>query len=49
MIQRELTIDDDMQSHIGLSGTVDGGQFITLSSVESVVGDSSDGTSSERH
>jgi hypothetical protein len=49
MIQRELAVDDDIQSHIGgPNGTVDGGQFITLSSGESVVGDSNDGTSSER-
>jgi hypothetical protein len=50
MIQRELAVDDDVQSHIGgPSSTVDSGQFNTLSSAESVVGDSSVGTSSERH
>jgi hypothetical protein len=49
VIQRELAIDDDIQSHIGgPSGTVDSGQFNTLSSAESVVGNSSDGTNSER-
>jgi hypothetical protein len=50
MIQRELAVEDDVQSHIGgPSGTVDSGQFNTLSSAESVVGDSSVGTSSERY
>jgi hypothetical protein len=50
MIQRELAVGDDVQSHIGgPSSTVDRGQFSALSSAESVVGDSSVGTSSERH
>jgi hypothetical protein len=50
MIQRELAVEDDVQSHIGgPSSTVDRGQFNALSSVESVVRDSSIGTSSERH
>jgi hypothetical protein len=41
VIQRELAVDDDIQSHIGgPSSTVDSGQFNTLSSAESVVGDS---------
>jgi hypothetical protein len=49
VIQRELVVDDDIQSHIGgPNGTIDSGQFNTLSSAESVVGNSSDGTSSER-
>jgi hypothetical protein len=42
MIQRELAVDDDIQSHIGgPSSIVDSGQFNILSSAESVVGDSS--------
>jgi hypothetical protein len=45
--QGEMASSDGMQWHTGVpSGTVDNRQFITLSSVESVV---SDGTSSERH
>jgi hypothetical protein len=35
MIQRELAVEDDVQSHMGgPSGTVDSGQFNTLSSAE---------------
>jgi hypothetical protein len=50
VIQRELLVGDDIQSHIGgPSGIVDSGQFITLYFVYSVVGDSNVGTSSERH
>jgi hypothetical protein len=49
MIQREIAIDDDLQSHIGgLSGTEDSEQFNTLSSAENVVGDSRDGTRIKR-
>jgi hypothetical protein len=50
VMQRELAVDDDTQSHIGgPSSTVDSGQFSTLYSAETVVEDSNDGTSSERH
>jgi hypothetical protein len=50
MIQRELAVEDDVQSHIGgPSSTVDRGQLSTLSFAESAVGDYSVGTSSERH
>jgi hypothetical protein len=50
VIQRELAVGDDVQSHIGgPSSTVDRGQFSALSFAESVVGDSSVDTSSEGH
>jgi hypothetical protein len=49
MIQRELAVGDEVQWFIkGLSITVDSEQFNTLSSTESIVGDSNDGTSGER-
>jgi hypothetical protein len=49
VLQREIASRDEVQWHTGGPiGTVDSGQFNTLSSAESVVGDSSDGTSSER-
>jgi hypothetical protein len=49
MIQRELVVEDDVQSHMGRpSGTVESGQFNSLSYAESIVGDTIDGTSSER-
>jgi hypothetical protein len=48
MIQRELAVEDDVQSQMGRpSGTRDNGNFNTLSSIESIVGDTSDGISSE--
>ena len=50
MIQRELAVEDDVQSHMGRpSGILDNGQFNTLSSVESIVGDSRVDTSSKGH
>jgi hypothetical protein len=50
VIQRELAVGDDVQSHIGgPSSIVDRDQFSALSFAESVVGDSSFDTSSERH
>jgi hypothetical protein len=50
MIQRELAVGDDVQSHTGgPSSTVDRGQFSALSFAESVVGDSRVDTSSEGH
>jgi hypothetical protein len=49
VIQREIASRDEVQWHTGgPSGTVDSGQFSTLSSAESVVGYSNDGTGSER-
>jgi hypothetical protein len=50
VIQREIASSDEVQWHTGgPSGTVDSGQFNTSSFAKSVVGDSSVGTSSERH
>jgi hypothetical protein len=50
MIQRELAVGDDVQSHIGgPSSTVDRDQFSALSFAESVIGDSRVDTSSEEH
>jgi hypothetical protein len=50
MIQREIVVNDDVQSHIGEpSSIIDSGKFNTLSSIESVVGDSIVSTRSERH
>jgi hypothetical protein len=48
MIQRELVVEDDVQSHMGRpNGTVDNGQFNTLFNAESIFGDSRVDTSSE--
>jgi hypothetical protein len=50
MIQRELAVEDDVQLRMGRpSGTIDSRKFNTLSSVERVVEDFNEGTSSERH
>jgi hypothetical protein len=50
MIQRELAVGDDVQSHIGRpSSTMDRDQFSALSFAESVVGNSRVDTSSEEH
>jgi hypothetical protein len=50
MIQRDLAVGDDVQSHIGgPSSTVDRDQFNALSFAESVVEDSRVDTSSEGH
>ena len=50
MIQRELAVGDDVQSHIGgPSSTMDRDQFSALSFAKSVVGDSRVDTSNEGH
>jgi hypothetical protein len=50
VIQRELTVGDDVQWHIGgPSSTVDRGQFSALSFAKSVVGNSEVDTGSEGH
>jgi hypothetical protein len=50
LIQRELAVGDDIELNIGGPiGTIDSGKFNTLSFADSVFGDSSVGTSSERH
>jgi hypothetical protein len=50
MIQRELAVDEDIQSHIGgPSGTIDNRHFETSTSAESVVWNSSDDIGIERY